>query len=141
MKSKTLLTILGSLIMGLMIGIYIGSIHSVIKVIRHEDPIEKFAKGSYSGSHYGRTQDGVLCNVSYNWYIDHTINEDEYAKIDLVIKRTIAKSFTYYKYDQITKIPDDFIVDFKSRLEDAVFAIEPLGFTLTNVFITKYTPK
>ena len=33
--------------------------------------------------------------------------EDEYAKIDLVIKRTIAKSFTYYKYDQITKIPDE----------------------------------
>lgn len=136
MKSKLFLTALGSLIIGLMIGIYIGSIHSVIKVIHHEDTLKEFSKGVYNGSHYGRTQDGVLCDVKYNWYIDHAINEDEYSKIDLVIKRTIAKSFTYYKYDQITNIPDDFTVDFKSRLEDAVFAIEPLGFVITHVFIT-----
>ena len=136
MKSKIFLVILGSLVMGLMLGIYIGSIHSVIKVIRHEDTLKEFSKGVYSGSHYGRTQDGVLCSVDYSWYIDHTINEDEYTKIDLVIKRTIAKSFLYYTHEQITKIPDDFTTDFKSRLEDAVFAIEPLGFTITKIFIT-----
>ena len=119
-----------------MFGIYIGSIHSVIKVIRHEDTLKEFSKGVYNGSHYGRTQDGVLCDVSYSWYIDHGINEDDYAKIDLVIKRTIAKSFMYYKHEQIIKIPDEFTVDFKSRLEDAVFAIVPSGFTITHVFIT-----
>jgi hypothetical protein len=140
MKSKVFIVI-SFLIIGLMIGVYVGFHLSFVKVSPQECTLKEFSKGSYSGRHYGRTQDGVLCNVSYSWYIDHTIDEDEYAKIDLVLKRTIAKSFTYYKYDQITKIPDDFIVDFKSRLEDAVFAIEPLGFTLTNVFITKYTPK
>lgn len=132
MKSKTFLIVLSSLI-GFMIVVYVSSIYSI--TTHREDTLKEFSKKSYSGSHYGRTQDGVLCTVSYSWYVNHTINEDEHLKIDLLLKRTIAKSFSYYEYEQITKISDDFTVDFKSRLEDAVFAIEP-EFVITHVFIT-----
>lgn len=138
MKSKTFIA-LGFLIIGLAIGIYVG-FHLMIRVTPNEHTLKALSKGSYKGSHYGRTQDGVLYDVSYSWYVDRTINEDEYLKIDLLLKRTIAKSFSYYTHEQITKIPSDFTIDFKSRLEDAVFAIEPSGFVITNVFIkTKST--
>ena len=141
MKSKTFLIILGFLIIGLMIGIYVGFHLSIVKVPSH-DTLKEFVERSYQSSHYGRTQDGVLCTVSYSWYVNHTISEDEYLKIDLLLKRTIAKSFGYYTYEQITKIPDEFTEDFKSRLEDAVFAIEPSGFIITHIFVkTKSTLK
>lgn len=133
MKSKTFLIVLSSLIIGLMIGMCANFTHSFPKVTPHEYTLKE--SSTHNGSHYGRTQDGVLCTVSYSWYVNHPISEDEYLKIDLLLKRTIAKSFSYYKYEQITKTPDDFTVDFKSRLEDAVFAIEP-GFVITHVFIT-----
>jgi hypothetical protein len=135
MKSKTLLHVLISLVIGFIVGV---SLYSVTKVTPSENTLEEFSQRSYSSSHYGRTQDGVLCDVRYSWYVNHTISEDQQLKIDLLLKRTIAKSFSYYKYEQIINIPDDFTVDFKSRLEDAVFAIEP-GFVVTNVFITAKT--
>lgn len=131
MKSKILLIVLISIVLGFIIGI-----NSFTKVTPYENNLEEFSKRSHSGSHYGRTQDGVLCDVSYSWYVNHNISEDQYLKIDLLLKRTIAKSFSYYTYEDIISIPDDFTVDFKSRLEDAVFAIEPSGFVITHVLIT-----
>lgn len=116
-----------------MIGVYAGFHLSFVKVSPNIT-LKEFS--THNGNHYGRTQDGVLCDVKYGWYVNHPISEDDYLKIDLLLKRTIAKSFTYYTHEQITNIPDDFTVDFKSRLEDAVFAIKPSGFVLTQVFIT-----
>lgn len=127
---KRFLIVLVSLIIGFIIGS-----QSVIKVTSSENTLKEFSERCYSGSHYGITQDGVPCDISYSWYVDHNISEDEYLKIDLLLKRTIAKSFAYYTHEQITNIPDDFTIDFKSRLEDAVFAIKPSGFVLTNIFI------
>lgn len=139
MKSKTFLIVLGSLIIGFTIGMCASFTHSVPEVTPCEDTLKEFPKRSYIGNHYGRTQDGVLCTIRYSWYVNRTISEDEYLKIDLLLKRTIAKSFSYYEHEQITKIPNDFTTDFKSRLEDAVFAIEP-GFVITHVFITTKKP-
>ena len=132
---KTLLNILISLTIGFIVGSFM---YSAIEVTSSENTVKEFSERSHGGSHYGRTQDGVLCDVSYGWYVNRNISEDEYLKIDLLLKRTIAKAFSYYKYEQIINIPDDFTVDFKSRLEDAVFAIEP-GFIITHVLITKST--
>ena len=131
MKLKTFLIVLVSLIIGFVIGM-----HSFTKVTPSENTLKEFSNRSHSGNHHGITQDGVLCDVSYGWYVNHNISEDEYLKIDLLLKRTIAKSFSYYTYEQIITIPDDFTVDFKTRLEDAVFAIEP-GFIIIHVLITK----
>ena len=129
MKLKPFLIVLAFLLIGFVI-------HSITKVAPSENTLKEFSKRSYSGSHYGRTQDGVLCDVRYSWHVNHNISEDQRLKIDLLLKRTIAKSFSYYKYEKIINIPDDFTVDFKSRLEDAVFAIEPSGFVITHIFIT-----
>lgn len=138
MKSKALLNIIISLIVGFIIG---GYLYSVVSSANSSTEFANdFSERSFSGKHYGRTQDGVLCDVSYSWYVNHNISEDQQLKIDLLLKRTIAKSFSYYEYKQIINIPDDFTVDFKSRLEDAVFAIEP-GFVITNVFIIKNSLK
>lgn len=132
---KIFLNILISLVIGFIVGSFM---YSTIEVTHSENTLKEFSERSYSGNHYGRTQDGVLCDVSYSWYVNHTISEDQHLKIDLLLKRTIAKAFSYYKYEQIISIPNDFTIDFKSRLEDAVFAIEP-GFIITHVLITKST--
>ena len=121
--------------MGFIVG---GYLYSTISSV---NTAQEFSKRSYCSSYYGKTQDGVLCDVSYSWYVNHTISEDKHLEIDSLIRKTITKSFLCYKHEQIIEIPSDFTTDFKSRIENAVHAIEP-GFVITNVFITiKTTPK
>ena len=132
---KTFLNIIISLIVGFIVGGYIYS------TISSANTAQEFSERSYCSSYYGKTQDGVLCDVSYSWYVNHTISENEHLEIDSLIRRTITESFSCYKYKQIIAIPSDFTADFKSRIENAVHAIEP-GFVITNVFITiKTIPK
>ena len=116
-----------------MIGVYVGFHLSFVKG-SPQVTLKEFS--TRNCNHYGRTQDGVLCDVKYGWYVNHPISEEDYLKIDLLLKRTIVKSFQYYNYEQIKTIPDEFTTDFKSRLEDAVFAIMPSGFVITHVLIT-----
>ena len=129
MKSRTLLNIIISLVVGFIIGGYLYS------TISSANTAQEFSKRSYCSSYYGKTQDGILCDVSYSWYVNNTISENKHLEIDSLIRRTITESFLCYKHEQIIKIPSDFTVDFKSRIENAVHAIEP-GFVMTNVFIT-----
>lgn len=132
---KTFLNIIISLIVGFIVGWYLYS------TISSANTAQEFSKRSYCSNHCGKTQDGVLCDVSYSWYVNHTISEDKHLEIDSMIRKTITESFLCYKQEQIIEIPSDFTTDFKSRIEDAVLAIEP-GFVITNVFITiKTTPK
>lgn len=129
MKSKTLLNIVISLIVGFIIGGYLYS------VVSSANASNEFSERSYQSNHHVKTQDGVLCDISYGWYVNHTTSEDEHLEIDSLIRKTITESFACYKHEQIIKIPSDFTVDFKSRIENAVLAIEP-GFIITHVLIT-----
>ena len=132
---KTILNIIISLIVGFIIGGYLYS------AISSANTSNKFSEKSYSSSCVGKTQDEVLCEVGYSWYVNHTISEDEHLKIDSLIRIAIAESFACYKHEQIIKIPNDFTVEFKSRIENAVLTVEP-GFVITHVLITtKSSPK
>lgn len=132
---KTFLNIIISLIVGFIVGGYLYS------TISSANASNEFAERSYQSNHHVKTQDGVLCDISYGWYVNHTTSEDEHLEIDSLIRKTITESFACYKHEQIIKIPSDFTVDFKSRIEDAVLAIEP-GFIITHVLITtKSSPK
>lgn len=137
MKQKLFLIAFGAITIGLMLGIYIGSVHSVIKVIRSEDNVKTFSKGRYVGEHYGKTTDGVLYEIYYEWYVDHTINEDIYFKIDPIIKKTLAKSFNNYTSEQLLKESDKIIIDITDRLNDVLFAIESHGLYLNRIYINK----
>jgi hypothetical protein len=136
MKQKLFLVAFGAITIGLMLGIYIGSTHS-IKVIHSEDNVKTFLKGCYAGEHYGKTTDGVLYEIHYEWYVDHTINEDIYLKIDLIIKKTLSKSFNNYTGEQLLKDSDKIIIDITDRLNDVLFAIEPYGLYLNRIYINK----
>ena len=137
MKQKLLLIVLGSVIIGLVFGIYIGSVHSVIKIVRSENNVKTFSKGCYTGNHYGQTTDGVLYEIYYSWYTDHTIDEDIYLKIDLIIKKTLAKSFNSYLYEQLLNDSKKIITDITDRLNDAMFIVEPYGIYLNSIYIKK----
>lgn len=126
---KTILNIIISLIVGFIIGGYLYS------TISSANTSNEFAERSYGSSCCGKTQDGVLCEVGYSWYVNHSISEDEHLKIDSLIRIAIAEAFACYKHEQIIKIPNDFTVEFKSRIENAVLAVEP-GFIITHVLIT-----
>lgn len=135
MKSKTILNIVISLIVGFVIGGYLYS------VVSSANTSNEFSERSYQSNQHVRTQDGVLCDISYGWYVNHTTSEDEHLEIDSLIRKTITESFECYKHEQIIKIPSDFTVNFKSRIENSVLAIEP-GFVITHVLITtKSSPK
>lgn len=135
MKQKLFLVAFGAI--GLMLGIYIGSVHSVIKVIRSEDNVKTFSKGRYVGEYFGITMDGVIYEIHYEWYVDHTINEDIYFKIDPIIKNTLAKSFNHYTCEQLLKDSDKIIINITDRLNDVLFAIEPHGLYLNRIYINK----
>lgn len=81
--------------------------------------------------------DGVLYKICYEWYVDHTINEDIYFKIDLIIKKTLAKSFNNYTGEQLLKESDEIIIDITDRLNDVMFAVEPYGLYLNRIYIKK----
>lgn len=137
MKQKLLLIAFGVITIGLMLGIYIGSVYSVIKVIRSEDNVKTFSKGYYTDSHFGITMDGVIYEIYYEWYVDHAIDEDIYFKIDPVIKNTLAKSFNSYTCEQLLKESDKIITDITNRLNDVMFAVEPHGLYLNKIYAKK----
>ena len=125
-----LLIIAGTLI------IYLCTLHtSMNKLEKHQEEHQEVLAGYHTGSHYGRTQDANLYNIDYEWYIDHNISEEDNLKIDLVIKRTLAKSFQYYTTEQLVAIPNDATTDIKNRIEDSVFALQPYGWYITKLSI------
>ncbi len=132
MKQKLFLITFG--IIGLIFGICIGSTHP-IKI--NSKNVKTFSKGCYTGNHYGQTIDGVLYEIYYEWYVDHTIDEDIYLKTDLIIKKTLAKSFNSYSCEQLLKDSDKIITDITDRLNDAMFAVEPYGLYLNRIYIKK----
>ena len=117
-----------------MLGIYIGSVHP-IKI--NSKNVKTFSKGCYKGDHYGQTTDGVLYEIYYSWYVDHTIDEDIYLKIDLIIKKTLAESFNSYSYEQLLNDSKKIITDITDRLNDAMFIVEPYGLYLNSIYIKK----
>lgn len=133
-RALYLLLISGTLI------IYLCTLHtSISKLEQRQEEHQEVLAGCYTGSHYGRTQDANLHKIDYAWYIDHNISEEDYYKIDLVIKRTIAKSFQYYTTEQLLTKHSDIPTDLKNRIEDSVFALQPYGWYITKLFI--YTEK
>jgi hypothetical protein len=132
MKQKLFLVTFG--VIGFIFGIYIGSTYST-KV--NSKDVKTFSKGCYAGEHYGKTTDRVLYEIYYEWYVDHTINEDIYLKIDLIIKKTLSKSFNNYTGEQLLKDSDKIIIDITDRLNDVMFAIEPYGLYLNRIYINK----
>ena len=120
--------------------IYLCTLHTNLnKLEKHQAEHQEVLAGCHTGSHYGRTQDANLHKIDYEWYIDHNISEEDYHKIDLVIKRTIAKSFQYYTTEQLLTKHSDIPTDLKNRIEDSVFALQPYGWYITKLFI--YTEK
>lgn len=132
MKQKLFLITLG--IIGLVFGIYISSTHS-IKVSSKD--VKTFSKGCYTGNHCVKTTDEVLYEIYYEWYVDHAINEDVYLKIDLIIKKTLAKLFNNYTSEQLLNESDNIIIDITDRLNDVMFAVEPYGLYLNRIYINK----
>lgn len=115
---------------------YLCTLHtSMNKLEKHQEEHQEILAGYHTGSHYGRTQDANLHKIDYEWYIDHNISEEDYYKIDLVIKRTIAKSFQYYTTKQLLTKPSDIPTDLKNRIEDSVFALQPYGWYITKLSI------
>jgi hypothetical protein len=134
MKQKLFLVAFGAITIGLMLGIYIGSTYST-KV--NSKNVKTFSKGCYAGEHYGKTTDGVLYEIYYEWYVDHAIDEDIYFKIDLIIKKTLSKSFNNYTGEQLLKDSDKIIIDITDCLNDVMFAVEPYGLYLNRIYINK----
>ena len=70
---------------------------------------------------------------------DPMFQVEGFTELAKMVKNKTNKTiwcYTGYTYEQIKTIPDEFTTDFKSRLEDAVFAIMPSGFVITHVLIT-----
>lgn len=93
----------------------------------------------HTTNHYGMTTDAVQYKVDCTWIVDHPITEDEALKIDILIRKTIAKSFQYYSNADIYDDSDKIMNDLRNRIQDVVFVIEPNGFAITQLCMHKHS--
>lgn len=78
------------------------------------------------------------CIAYYTWFLDYPSEDFDRVSIDLVVKHTIKKYFIRHSYtefcDSVGKN------ELMSIIEDCVFVIQPIGFKLTNLTVTKSEP-
>lgn len=81
--------------------------------------------------------DAVQLEGTCTWHLDVPSTDVDRLKIDLIISRTIAKSIEKYSYEDL--LNNDILIfkDIRERVEDCVFSIQPYGFTVLSLSITK----
>lgn len=77
------------------------------------------------------------CTACYSWFLDYPSEDFDRVSIDLVIKHTIRKYFIRHSYTKFYDSVEENTKELMAIIEDCVFAIQPIGFKLTNLMITE----
>ena len=83
------------------------------------------------------TSDAVQLEGTCTWHLDVHSTDVDRLKIDLIISRTIQKSMIKYSYEDLLNDDVSIFKDIQERVEDCVFSIQPYGFTVWSLSISK----
>ena len=136
MKKSDIVLLIALVLTGYIIALGIMDLHSQITQTSKPEEVSSVLK---SVNHYGVTNDAVEYHVNCDWYVNHSINEDQILDIELLIRRTISKSFQYYSHADIVNNLDSITIDLRNRIQDCIFAIEPSGFEIIHINIKQNT--
>lgn len=73
----------------------------------------------------------------YAWFLDYPSEDFDRVSIDLVVKHTIKKYFIRHSYKKFCDSVEENTKELMAIIEDSVFAIQPIGFKLTNLTVTE----
>lgn len=77
------------------------------------------------------------CKAYYTWFLDYPSEDFDRVSIDLVVKHTIKKYFIRHSYVEFCDSAWENTKELMAIIEDSVFAIQPIGFKLTNLTVTE----
>ena len=83
------------------------------------------------------TNDAVQLEGTCTWHLDIPSTDVNRLKIGLIISRTIQKSMAKYSYEDLLNDETSVFKDIQERVEDCVFSIQPYGFTVWSLSISK----
>lgn len=83
------------------------------------------------------SNDAVQLEGTCTWHLDVPSTDVDRLKIDLIISRTIQKSIAKYSYEDLLNDDVAIFKDIQERVEDCVFSIQPYGFTVWSLSISK----
>ena len=84
----------------------------------------------YVGKTIPITNDSVEYTVHYAWVINGPSTEEQRLQVNLAIQYITQKYFNRYSNTEVKNKPNDIICDITERIEDSIFAIFPIEFTL-----------
>lgn len=105
-----------------------------------EEPIEESTKleiANGSGTCDFLDNEARECTACYTWFLDYPSEDFDRVSIDLVVKHTIKKYFIRHSYTKFCDSIEENTKELMAIIEDSVFAIQPIGFKLTNLTITE----
>ena len=83
------------------------------------------------------SNDAVQLEGTCTWHLDVPSTDVDRLKIDIIISRTIQKSIAKYSYEDLLNDDVAIFKDIQERVEDCVFSIQPYGFTVWSLSISK----
>lgn len=104
------------------------------------EPIEESTKletATGSGNCEFLDNEARECTACYTWFLDYPSEDFDRVSIDLVVKHTIKKYFIRHSYTEFCDSEEENTKELMAIIEDSVFAIQPMGFKLTNLIITE----
>lgn len=136
MKKSDIVLLILLMFTGYVIVLGIIDLRSQIPQAREPEEVSSVIK---SVNHYGVTNDAVEYHVNCDWHVNHSIDTDQILDIELLVRRTISKSFQYYSHQDIVDNLDSITIDLRNRIQDCIFAIEPSGFEIIHINIKQNT--
>ena len=134
MKDNKIIIFLMFIFIGLL---FVGLIHTTKEAI--EEPIEESTRletATGSGTCVFLDNEARECTACYAWSLDYPSEDFDRISIDLVVKHTIKKYFIRHSYTKFCDSVEENTKELMAIIEDSVFAIQPIGFKLTNLTIT-----
>lgn len=104
------------------------------------EPIEESTKletATGSGTCDFLDNEARECTACYAWFLDYPSEDFDRVSIDLVVKHTIKKYFIRHSYTKFCDSIEGNRKELMAIIEDSVFAIQPIGFKLTNLVVTE----
>lgn len=89
----------------------------------------------YVGKTIPITNDAVEYTVHYAWAINGPSTEEQRLQVNLAIQYITQKYFNRYSNIEVKNKTDYIICDITERIEDSIFAIFPIEFTLREFVI------
>ena len=111
--------------------------HTTKKAI--EEPIEESTRleiATGSGTCIFLDNEARECKAYYTWFLDYPSEDFDRVSIDLIVKHTIKKYFIRHSYTEFCDSVWENTNELMAIIEDSVFAIQPIGFKLTNLTVT-----